>query len=202
MSNVDKLPDSYAKAGSNNYKLLNLNEQAIADAKADLQAIFDALDLQKATGHTLDLYGEMVGQQRGILNDIQYRIMILTRVGINTVQGDYPTVIRTIAQIFNCAKKDVVLRDAEKPCTVELVTFPLAVLIDAGFTSRNAVELIESLLPIGVTIDNATFDGTFEFAETADEYDETAGFADLEQTIGGSLGLYLDGEAEDTILPF
>lgn len=202
MSNVNKLPDSYAKAGSNNYKLLNLNEQAIADVKADLQAIFDALDLQKATGHTLDLYGEMVGQQRGILNDIQYRIMILTRVGINTVQGDYPTVIGTIAQIFNCAKKDVVLRDAEKPCTVELVTFPLAVLLDAGFTSRNAIELIESLLPIGVTIDSATFDGTFEFAETADEYDETAGFANLEQTIGGSLGLYLDGEEESTILPF
>lgn len=203
MSNVNKLPDSYAKdRESNNYKLLNLNEQAVAVAKTDAQAIFDALDVQKATGHTLDLYGEMVGQQRGALNDVQYRLMILTRVGINVVQGNYATTINMLKRIFNCEPSEIFIRDGVKPCTIEVVSFPLGALTEAGFTSRQAVEMIESLMPVGVTVDGANFDGTFEFAETADEYDEAAGFANMEQTIGGYLGLLLDDEGEGIILPF
>ena len=202
MDNVNKLPDSYAKGkNSNNYKMLNLNEQAVADAKTDLYAILDTLDIQKATGRTLDLYGEMVGQKRGVLNDVQYRLMILTRLGINIVQGNYETVIECTKNIFNCKASDIQLKDSVKPCKVDVITFPLEVLVNAGFSSTQAIELLEMLLPIGVSIDNANFDGTLEFAETADEYDEKAGFADLSQTIGGFFGL-LQGDDEDTpILP-
>lgn len=202
MSNVNKLPDSYAKGTeSNNYKLLNLNEQAIADVKADAQAVFDALDIEKATGRTLELYGEMLGQKRGALNDVQYRFMIFTRLGINIAQGNYDTVISNAKQIFKCEASDIVLRDGVNPCTVEIEKFPLEVLINAGFSSTQAVEMLETLLPIGITINNANFDGTFEFADTADVYDETAGFGDIEQTIGGYLGLLLGDDSESPVLP-
>lgn len=200
--NVKKLPDSYAKGtDSNNCKLLNLNEQAIADVKADAQAVYEALDLQNATGRTLELYGEMIGQKRGVLNDLQYRYMILTRMGINTAQGNYETVINNAKQIFECEASDLILRDGEKPCTVKVEKFPLEVLITAGFSSTQAVTMLESLLPIGVNVDGANFDGTFEFSDTADEYDEKAGFADLEQTIGGYLGLSLGDDENSPVLP-
>lgn len=203
MSNVDKLPDSYAKGKeSNNYKLLNLNEQAIADAKADAQAVFDMVDIQQATGHTLDMYGDMVGQKRGVLNDTQYRFMILTRIGINVVQGNYKTVIESVKNIFGCEASDIILRDSEEPCRITIETFPLDVLVNAGFSSLQAIAMIESLLPVGVTVDNANFDGTFEFAETEDEYNETAGFADYEQTIGGYFGLLQGDDESSPILPF
>lgn len=202
MSNVNKLPDSYAKGkNSNNFKLLNLNEQAIADAKADAQAIFDMLDLQQATGRTLDLYGDMLGQKRGALNDEQYRMFILRKVGINAAQGNYGTVINILKQMFNCEANEIILQDGEKPCTVELKTFPLEILVNAGFSSLQAVEIIEALLPVGVTIDNANFEGTFEFAETANEYDEAAGFADEAQTIGGYLGLLFGDDVNSPVLP-
>ncbi len=202
MSNVNKLPDSYAKGNSNNYKLLNLNELAIADVKADIQAVMDALDLQRATGRTLDLYGETVGQQRGVLNDEQYKIMILTRLGMNVAQGNYKTIIGMLTQIFNCKPTEIVLKDGAEPCTVELDTFPLEVILSAGFSSSQAVEIIESLLPVGVHVDNANFEGTFEFAETADVYDEAAGFADVEQTIGGYFGLLVGDDENSPVLPF
>ena len=203
MSNIKKLPDSYAKGtSSNNYKLLNLNEQAITDAKADAAALFDVLDLQKATGHTLDLYGDMVGQKRGALNDTQYRFMILTRVGINTAQGNYATVTNSLRKIFNCEANEIVLRDSDSPCKVKIENFPLQVLVNAGFDSTQAIDIIESLLPVGVTVDGATLEGTFEFADTADEYDEAAGFADTEQTIGGYFGLLLSDDTDSPILPF
>jgi len=202
MSNVNKLPDSYAKGkSSNNYKLLNLNEQAIADAKTDAQALLDILDIQQATGRTLDLYGDMLGQQRGALNDEQYRYMILTRVGINMVQCDHATVTSLIRQIFNCSAKEIILRDSDEPAKVKVESFPIQVLINAGFSSTQALAIIESLLPVGVSVDGANLEGTFEFAETADVYDETAGFGDIEQTIGGTLGLLLGVDEESPILP-
>lgn len=202
MSNINKLPDSYAKGtDSNNYKLLYINEQAIADAKVDAQALFDVLDVQQATGRTLDLYGDMLGQKRGALNDEQYRMFILRKVGVNAAQGNYSTVINILKQMFNCKANEIVLQDGEKPCTVELKTFPLEILVNAGFSGAQAVEIMEALLPIGVTIDNANFEGTFEFAETADVYDETAGFADVAQTIGGYFGLLLGDGENGLILP-
>ena len=202
MNNVEKLPDSYAKGtDSNNYKLLDLNQQAIGNIKQDARDIFNALDLLAATGGTLDLYGEMIGQQRGSLNDVQYRILIFTRMGINATQGNYSTVISNAKQIFQCKANDIILRESVKPCTVEIEKFPLEVLINAGFTSKQAIEMIEQLLPVGITINDGNFDGTFEFADTADVYDELAGFGNIDQTIGGYFGLLFGEDENSPVLP-
>ena len=61
--------------------------------------------------------------------------------------------------------------------------------------------MVELLMPIGVTIENANFEGTFEFAETATEYDENAGFGNIEQTIGGYMGLSLGSDDIEPVLP-
>lgn len=199
--NVKKLPDSYAKdAQSNNHKLLNLNEQAIADVRTDAQAIYDSLDISKATGKTLELYGEMIGQPRGILNDAQYYYMILTKIGINGVQGNYTTVTSALANLFNCSPELIKIKDGEEDACVEVTSIPLEVLFNAGFTTEQVKSIIKTLMPIGVTVGTVNFNGTFEFAETANEYDETAGFADIAQTIGGYLGLHI-GDDENQILP-
>lgn len=202
MSNVNKLPDSYAKGThSNNYKLLNLNEQAIADIKADAQALYDILDLKNASGRTLDMYGDMLGQQRGTMTDEQYYYMLLTRIAINNVKGNGYSIAECLASIFSCKPNEIIIKDSEKPAKVVIETFPLQVLIDAGFTSKNAMEIIHTILPIGVSADDVNFNGTFEFADTADVYDEAAGFGDIEQTIGGYLGLTVGDDDNSPVLP-
>lgn len=202
MSNVNKLPDSYAKdTTSNNYKLLNLNEQAVVDVKADVQALFDILDLKNAKGRTLDMYGDMLGQQRGAMTDEQYYYILLTRVAINNVKGNGYSVAECLASVFSCEPNEIILRDSKTSGKVTADSFPLQVLVDAGFTSRNAIDIVNQILPIGVVIDEVNFNGTFEFAESADEYDETAGFGNIEQTIGGYLGLVLGEDENSPILP-
>ena len=149
------------------------------------------LDLQQATGYTLDLYGDLVGQRRGMLDDTQYRYEIFSKMGINVGQGNYKSVINTLMQIFRCEASDIVLEDdTEKAAMVRVVKFTMQLLENAGLTPSQAVEIIESLLPTGVGVNSANFEGTFEFADSATEYDETAGFGDIEQSIGGSLGLF------------
>ena len=168
--------------------------------------MLDSLDLNQAYGNTLDLYGDMLGQRRGLLNDEQYRYMILARIGRNVVQGDYNSVMSTLILMFGSQAGDITLDDlevveGERPCVVRLTKFPVYVLINAGFSSRQAVAMIESLLPVCVTLSADNFEGTFEFADTADVYDEQAGFGNIGQTIGGYLGLYLGDDDKIPVLP-
>ena len=164
------------------------------------------MDLGHATGKTLDLYGDMLGQRRGLLNDEQYRYMLLSKIGRNTVQGDYNSIMATLVLMFGSQMGDITLDDLEveeeeRPCVVKLTKFPVQILLNAGFSSRQAVAMIESLLPICVTLAADNFEGTFEFAESASVYDELAGFGDVEQTIGGYLGLYLGDDDKIPVLP-
>lgn len=207
MKPVERLPDCYRKDdASNNCKLLELERLATEELRDDIKTVMDSLDLNRATGKTLDLYGDMLGQRRGLLNDEQYRYMLLARIGRNTVQGDYNSVMSTLLLMFGSRAGDITLDDLEvmeeeQPCVVKLTKFPVYVLINAGFSSRQAVAMIESLLPVCVTLSADNFEGTFEFADTANEYDEGAGFGNLEQTIGGYLGLYLGDDDKIPVLP-
>ena len=80
--------------------------------------------------------------------------------------------------------------------------FPLEVLVNAGFTSLQAVDFIKCVAPIGTKVNAENFQGTFEFADTAGAYDEAAGFADIEQTMGGYFGLLLGEDTDSPVLPF
>lgn len=201
------MPDCYRKdQESNNVKILKLGRLAAEQLRADIRAVLESLDLGHATGKTLDLYGDMLGQRRGLLNDEQYRYMLLSKIGRNTVQGDYNSIMDTLVLMFGSQMGDITLDDLEveeeeRPCVVKLTKFPVQILISAGFSSRQAVAMIESLLPICVTLAADNFEGTFEFAESVGVYDELAGFGNVEQTIGGYLGLYLGDDDKIPVLP-
>ncbi|WP_302326277.1 hypothetical protein [Enterocloster lavalensis] len=203
----ERLPDCYRKdQESNNVKILELGRLAAEQLRTDIQAVLESLDLGHATGKTLDLYGDMLGQRRGLLNDEQYRYMLLSKIGRNTVQGDYNSIMATLVLMFGSQMGDITLDDLEveeeeRPCVVKLTKFPVQILISAGFSSRQAVAMIESLLPICVTLAADNFEGTFEFAESVGVYDELAGYGNVEQTIGGYLGLYLGDDDKIPVLP-
>ncbi len=207
MKPAERLPDCYRKdKDSNNHKLLELGHYAAEGLKKDIASVRDMLDINLAEGKTLDLYGDMLGQRRGLLNDGQYRYMLLARIGRNVVQGDYISIMHALVLMFGSQMGDIALDDLEleeegRPCVVKLTKFPVQVLANAGFSSRQAVEMTELLLPICVTLSADNFEGTFEFADTADIYDEAAGFADLGMSIGGHLGLLLGDDDRIPVLP-
>lgn len=214
MDNVKRLPDAYYKGeDGNNYKLLHLNELAVTEFKTDMAAVSDCLDVMKSTGKTLDLYGEMVGQSRGKLDDAQYRLLILNKIGRNLCKGNYNDVIALLAQMFNAELSDIVFTEAEDPCKITIVKFPLDLLTNAGFSGEQTVLIIEMLLPVCIRLTDIEFNGTFEFMDGAltygemaastygdmnnvicellptFDYDAAAGFGNIEQTIGGTLSL-------------
>lgn len=200
---VKNLPDAYAKTtDSNNFKILEIERVACEDLRTTLQSIDNILDLNNAKGNTLDLYGERVGQARGLANDDKYLLMIKSKILRNLSNGSYPSIANAICSTFNCEPSQVLIIDDTEPCTVKIVTLPLSIINSAGLTTSQTVAIIKSILPVGISLTSFFFEGTFEFSAEENEYDEEKGFANSEsdQSIGGYLGV-TGSDTTDELLP-
>ena len=204
--NVKELSDAWNKSqDSNNAKMLGLNEASVDRLLEVFKQIDDCLDIYKATGKTLDYYGEAVGQPRGNLADDKYRLLIITRIAVNVSGCDYQTVIDNIKRLLNCEYSDFELtelydEEEPKPATVSITKMPYTILDKAGFSSEEIYQVIKLLLPIGVGLEFRALEGTFEFCSIEDYELVTPekGFADEEQTFGGTWGMLI---GQDSQLP-
>lgn len=192
------LPDAYKKTpDSNNSKILRIEKGAMDDLRAAIHGISDSLDLDKAFGKTLDLYGGMVGQERGKATDEQYRILIKSRIVRNLSNGDYNSIVRLLALVFGCDPAEISLVETDAPCRVRLESLPFAALNQLVIDISTAIKIIEEVIPAGVYMESVQFTGTFEFGDETMIYDEAAGFGNEAQTIGGYLGYIFDNAAPD-----
>lgn len=191
------LPDAFSKAkDSNNARILEIEKSALDRLREDVGAVYDGLDIDKATGKTLDLFGDMVGQERGVATDEQYRAMIKSKICRNLAGADVTSILNAICVVFGCEPRDVMLRETNRP-VVSLDKLPYEALNKSNIDAATAIKIIASLMPAGVRLESLSFTGTFEFAATATEQDASKGFGDIEQTMGGYLGLLSDGEGSN-----
>lgn len=187
------LPDAYRKDdNSNNAKILATEKGATDALREAIQAIADSLDIDKATGATLDLYGDMLNQPRGQATDEQYRILIKNKIIRSFTNPSLPGVVEAICKTFDCDPTDIILNEGDEPCVVSLEGLPVDKLAESNIDVDTAIEIIASLIPAGVEIETISFAGTFEFSGAELVYDEDTGFADEAQTMGGTLGLVAD----------
>lgn len=201
---VSNLPDVYKKStDSNNYKMLEIERNATGKLYADIKDLFNSLDIDKATGETLDMYGEMLDQPRGLATDSQYRVMIKTKIMRNLSSGDYKSVAEALRMSLDCDPSEIYLKDVEEtPCVVELVNLPYDKIIKAGLTAKQVEALVQQLLPVGVRLSQYSYEGTFELACEYGEYDNEKGLADAYEnaTVGGTLGT-IGAFDNETVLP-
>ena len=197
---VKNLPDYYRKdPESNNYKLLEIGGRTRDQARQDLEAVAGMLDIENVFGKTLDYLGARFGQLRGIANDTQYRVLILSRIARIFSTGSYPSILDAICKTFSCAPDQVRLERTELPANLKITRFPLVLVDLAGLTLAQAVSIIREMMPAGVGLESLRFDGTFEFAEDVGFFDELAGFSDDAGTIGGYFGI--EYGSDDDVFP-
>lgn len=196
---VKNLPDAYYKASSsNNAKILDIEHDAMGILRDAATAIDDSLDIDNAYGATLDLYGEMIGQDRGKTTDEQYRVLIKNRIVRNFSNADYNSVVRAICSTFSCEPTDIVLTELDEPCKLKLGGLPISKLVESNIDIDTAVQIVYGLMPAGVQLEGVDFSGTFEFSGGTElVYDENTGFADDELTIGGYFGLMAGSNASE-----
>ena len=192
------LPDAYRKdRDSNNAKILEVEKRTLDQIRESISAIYESLDLNNAYGKTLDLFGEMVGQRRGKATDEQYRILIKSKMARNNANADYNSIIRAICITFDCDPGDITFTELDDPCKVTLDGLPISQLNKSNIDMATAVAIINALMPVGVFMESMSFAGTFEFSGAELERDPEKGFGNVEQTVGGYLGLVSDGLASN-----
>lgn len=195
---VKNLPDAYCKTpNSNNAKILEIEQDAMLKLRAAIAEVDASLDIDNATGATLDLYGEMLGQKRGIASDAQYRVMLRNRIMRNLCNGDHDSIVQAISMVFDCDPSEILLVESEDAPSVEIKGLPYVAINESGLTAEDAIKIIHDLVPAGVSAEAVVFDGTFEFGAEDAELDAAKGFADVEQTTGGYFGLLAGGVSSD-----
>lgn len=206
------LPDAYKKdINSNNYKILEIERQSNNDLRSLLDCIANSLDIDNATGATLDMYGKRFGQPRGKATDAQYKLMIKSKIVRGMSNGSYKEIVDALCFTFNCPIDDVSIIETA-PMKVELQNLKLDTVLNAGFETSQIYQLVKSLMPVGVTLEPISLEGTFEFGEgvivdgkmeiSENDYDENKGFAisEADQSIGGYFGA-AQGNETSTELP-
>ena len=124
-NHVKNLPDVFCKSKeSNNFKLLELERLTLEEYRKTLQELFDMIKLENATGKTLDLYGETVGQARGRATDEQYILMIKAKLMQNLSNGSYPSVLNSLCVTFDCKPSQIYIEESQEPCQRQLVQSP------------------------------------------------------------------------------
>lgn len=208
-NHVKNLPDCYAKGEqSNNYKILENERIAVNGLYTDIQDIWNSLDIDKATGATLDLYGEMLSQPRGQASDEQYKLMLKSKLLQNVAGGDYASVLNAICLTFNCEPSEVYIKEnfTDTTSSVAIEKLPLGVIAKSGMNTAQTIQIIKRLLPVGIEVEAFSFEGTFEFSATEDDMSvdgATKGFTDTEENmtvetaIGGYLGGIYDGNDQE-----
>lgn len=196
------LPDAFAKdSDSNNYKILENEKYVLGEHLDHIWDIYTILDIDNATGKTLDRYGERVGQSRGLAADDKYLIMIKARIMRNIGNGTYPSILQSMVLTFGCTADKIYIEETDEPCHIKTVTLPLDVLNSCDMTVKQVTQIIKSLLPICVTVDTVALEGTFEFSDSESDYDDKKGFNDAEGgSLGGYLG-YMSSDENEPILP-
>lgn len=204
---VNNLPDYYEKSkSSNNYKLLEIEKVSVDTLDNDIKDLLEMLEIDNAVGKTLDMYGEMVNQQRGLATDDQYRFMIRSKIMQNLSTGDYGSVLKALYMTFGCDPADISIAQSEQPCVVAVKKVPIEIISKAGLNVRQTVQLIQRLIPVGITIETFNFTGTFEFSASENDMEtdgKIKGFTDTEDNItvssatGGYLGEIYDNDDED-----
>ncbi|MFS7439819.1 hypothetical protein [Carnobacterium maltaromaticum] len=197
------IPDAFAKTKETNFgKLFIILNQQITSLTQTLEKVENWRSIDEARGIVLDKIGADLEQYRGLADDEIYRLLIKSRIIRAQSSGTFDDIIRAICATVDCQPSDISVIAATESNDLNLNDEPLAVVIERtplgslntiGMNVGTFTKIVEHSVMAGVRVISINLEGTFEFSESYDDYDELKGFANEEATIGGFFGdTYLD----------
>lgn len=190
----DYLPDIFKKENSNVSKLLEIIEFQISDLNDLLKKVAQWRSIDEARGKSLDELGANVGQARGKTTDDIYRVLIRGKVARNTSDGTIDKMLHAISTSLNCPASEIHIiaanetPDESEPACVIIKKAPLDYLNSSGLSISQFLQIVESISAGGVRVAYVTLEGTFAFSSSDLIEESIEGFADVEGSVGGTLG--------------
>lgn len=178
-----------SKPDSNIAKLIAILAAELDKVKGTFEKMDEWRDIEKAKGQTLDLIGTNVNQYRGVSTDEIYRILIKSKIARNLSTGDIDTIIEVLSIALDTDPSDIVLQEEENKAAISVVKIPIERLNEVGMSGAQFGLLVKKVVAAGIKVQQVELSGTFSFASgNVMEFDPDAGFADLEETVGGYFG--------------
>jgi hypothetical protein len=137
--------------------------------------------LDTATGVQLDGIGQIVGLERGGLDDTEYRLRLKVQIRLNTSNGTIEDVI-TVANLTTSQQS---ILSEYHPATIVVTIFDLTE--DPDFVAGTINEARSAGVGFYLVYSPEPADEVFQFSSlpTTSETDSDQGFANLAQTTGG-----------------
>lgn len=138
---LETLPSCYNKDINGNIgKLFNLVGNNLEELNALLTKINAWRDIDQAEGFVLDKIGKNLGQTRGTLADIQYRLLLKIKRKQSTSNCSVNSIIDIIKNIFDCSFTDITLQ--------QIFPFHVAIVLPADFAVQHLIseEELQSFL--------------------------------------------------------
>lgn len=150
---VQKLPDCYRKdKDSNNYKLLQLQNDGVEALRRTVLLVEQAQDLRTAFGATLDLHGEEVEQPRGLAEDARYRVLIWNKMARDRCLGTQRDIASALINIMECDPRDFTLKDrTDRNRKVRMRVRDEQVIENSVASKTEIKSVLNQLLPAGVS---------------------------------------------------
>lgn len=193
---LKRLPDAFLKDSSGNIgKLYQIFDEEMQLIYSTYDKIKLSRDIDKATGYTLDKAGKNVNQSRGSTPDKVYRVLIKAKAKRNLSDGSINTIIEILSFLLNTDASEINVIELwpEGQNAAIQVDIPAGAVNATGLTLTQFVNVVDLITAGGIRV-LSLFEGTFSFSSIVDqsEIDNDAGFADINQTSGGTLGAYYD----------
>ncbi|PDO11566.1 MAG: hypothetical protein BLM47_00040 [Candidatus Reconcilbacillus cellulovorans] len=200
-----RLTDVFRKDPDSNIgKLMAIFAEQLQKLEQTVQRVEEWRDIDKAEGTTLDRIGENVGQPRGVATDEIYRILIKSKIARNLSKGDINTIITVLATALNTDPSEIRIVEmyndpiAPEPATISIIQLPLKRINEVGMDPTQFARIVQRTVAAGVRVGVIELVGTFEYGSIGDPPDPERGFADINQTFGGTLGAaYSPGNVPD-----
>lgn len=193
---INLLTDNYTKRpGSIIGKLFKIIASEFQLIQDTFNKIEEYRDIDKAIGYTLDKAGSNIKQYRGAATDEIYRILIKGKRARDMSTGDINTIIRVTAQSIDADYSEIEIVETyndpvePEPAAIKLMKIPLEKINKAGMSSVQFGRMIAKTLGAGIGLKEIRMEGTFEFGDIGEAYDNAKGFGDInDANIGGYLG--------------
>ena len=197
---VSMLPDAYLKdEDSNNYRLFEVFASELKKLYQTQLKIRQFRSVDEANGVTLDLIGSNYNVSRGTMNDELYKPYIKGAIARTWCDGTFNSVLELLALTLNTDVANVGLTEdyeteGGSSGMVTVSRTPTNALNAVGMTVNEYSQIVQNILPIGIGLTLTAYEGTFSYANTnyesgeySPELNENEGFADDEQSFGGTL---------------
>ncbi|MBR3063679.1 MAG: hypothetical protein IKG65_14980 [Exiguobacterium sp.] len=204
---IAMLADYWDKSpGSNVSKVLQILGSEMDTLTSTAEKVENWRDIDQAKGKPLEQLAGNIDQKRGASTDEILRLLVKSKASRARSNGTINDIINTIAVSLDVSPSLINITELyddptnPEPAALKMAGLPLAQLLNSGISPTQFGRIVKRAASPGVKVASIELAGTFSFASGSTPQTSTLGFADIDETTGGTLSGLLVPE-DDQNLP-